>query len=94
MLQPAGPLPGRLEEINRLTKRFGLGDEWLTDWELEESQLGEVAGDKKFNSLSPDVVQASAAGASRDPSGFTLQPTVKRERIQEYRKEKGIGDAD
>jgi nitroreductase len=94
LLQPAGPLPGRLEEINGLTKRFGLGDEWLTDWKLEESQLGEVAGDMKFNSLSTEELQASAAGASADSSGFTLKPTVKREKVAEYRKEKGIGDAD
>ena len=92
MLQPAGPLPGRLEELNKLTKRFGLGDEWLTDWQFEESQLGEIAGDRKFTHLSDEVVKASAAGASADPSGFTLTPTVKRERIEEYRKEKGIKD--
>ncbi len=94
MIQPAGPLPGRLEEINKLTRRFGLGDEWLTDWQFEESMLGEIAGDKKFTHLDPDVVKGSAEGATQDPSGFTLKPTVKRERIQEYRKEKGIGDAD
>ena len=94
MLQPAGPLPGRLEEINKLTKRFGLGDEWLTDWKLEESQLGDLAGDKKPAPLSAEEVQATAAGASADPSGFTLKPTVKREEIQKYREEKGIGDAD
>jgi len=92
LLQPAGPLPGRLEEINKLTKRFGLGDEALTDWKLEPSQLGEVAGDTKFSYLSPEEVKESAEGAP--PTDFTLHPTVKREVLDTYRKEKGIGAND
>lgn len=92
LIQPQGPLPGRLEEINKLTKRFGLGDEALTDWKLEPSQLGEVAGDKKFNYLSPEEVKVSAEGAP--PTDFTLHPTVKREVLDTYRKEKGIGAND
>ncbi len=92
LIQPQGPLPGRLEEINKLTKRFGLGDEALTDWKLEPSQLGEVAGDTKFSYLSPEEVKASAEGAP--PNDFTLHPTVKREVLDTYRKEKGIGAND
>lgn len=92
LIQAPGPLPGRLEELNKLTKRFGLGDEYLTDWKLEESQLGEVAGDKKFNYLPQEEVVASAAGAPE--SDFQLHPTVKREVLDDYRKEKNIGDAD
>ena len=92
MIQAPGPLPGRLEEINKLTKRFGLSDEYLTDWKLEESQLGEVAGDRKFTPLSPEEVAASAEGAQA--GDFQLHPTVKRETLDSYRKEKGIGETD
>ena len=31
MIQQPGPTPGRLEEINKLTIRFGLGEEALTE---------------------------------------------------------------
>jgi hypothetical protein len=41
LIQEPGPKAGRLEEINKLTKRFGLGDEWLTDWKLGPSQLND-----------------------------------------------------
>ncbi len=93
LIQPPGPLPGRLEEINKLTKRFGLGDEWLTDWKLEPSQMGEVAGDKRFTQLSAEEVQASV-GTADIPVDFELKPTVKREVLDKYRKDKGIGDTD
>ena len=82
MLQPAGPLPGRLEEINRLTRRFGLGDEWLTDWKLEESQLRSGLSVETGSSELPSVTRKywlRPRDASADPSGFTLKPTVKRE---------------
>jgi nitroreductase len=94
LIQQPGPKPGRLEEINKLTKRFGLGDDALTDWELGPSQLGDPvnAVDTKPASLSAEEVAASAAGAPA--SDFTLVPTVKREVLDKYREEKGIGDAD
>jgi len=94
LIQQPGPKPGRLEEINRLTKRFGLGDDALTDWKLGPSQLTDPvnAVDTKPEPLSPEEVAASAEGAP--PSDFTLVPTVKREVLDQYRKEKGIGDTD
>ncbi|MEE8044857.1 MAG: nitroreductase family protein [Thermodesulfobacteriota bacterium] len=94
MIQEPGPTPGRLEDINKLTKRFGLGDDALTDWQLGPSQLNDPvnAVDTKPPSLSPEEVAASAAGAPE--SDFTLVPTVRREVIDQYRKDKGIGDAD
>jgi len=94
MIQEPGPTPGRLEEINKLTKRFGLGDDALTDWKLGPSQLNDPvnAVDTKPEPLSPDEVAASAAGAPE--SDFTLVPTVKREVLDKYREEKGIGDTD
>ena len=94
LIQQPGPTPGRLEEINKLTKRFGLGDEALTDWKLGPSQLDDPvnAVDTKPDMLSPEEVAASAAGASE--GDFKLVPTVKREVLDQYRKDKGIGDAD
>ena len=94
LIQEPGPLPGRLEEINKLTKRFGLGDDALTDWKFGPSQLEDPvnAVDRKVEMLTPEEVAASAEGAP--PNDFTLVPTVKREVLDNYRKEKGIGDAD
>ena len=94
MIQEPGPTPGRLEDINKLTKRFGLGDDALTDWQLGPSQLNDPvnAVDTKPPSLSPEEIAASAAGAPEND--FTLVPTVRREVIDQYRKDKGIGDAD
>ena len=42
--------------------------------------------------LSDEEVAASAAGA--EEGDFKLVPTVKREVLDKYRKEKGIGDTD
>ena len=42
--------------------------------------------------LSAEEVEASSAGATE--GDFKLTPTVKREVLDQYRKEKGIGDAD
>jgi len=94
MIQTPGPKPGRLEEINKLTIRFGLGKDALTDWKLTPSQLTDPvnAVDKKVEPLSASEVEASAAGATEGE--FKLVPTVKREVLDQYRKEKGIGDAD
>jgi len=93
LLQPKAPLPGRLEEINKLTRRFGLGDEYLTDWKLEESQLGEEAGDKRLTPLSKEEILASVEGAEVDDS-FVLHPTVKREELESYREKRGISETD
>ena len=93
LLQPKAPLPGRLEELNKLTRRFGLGDEYLTDWKLEESQLGEVAGDRKLTPLSREEILASVEGAEVDES-FKLTPTVKREELESYREKRGISATD
>lgn len=92
LLQPIAPLPGRLEEINKLTKRFGLGDEYLTDWKLEESQLGNTAGDKPLTPLSKEEILASAEGA--EVGDFELHPTVKREELESYREKRGISTDD
>ncbi len=94
LLQAPGPLPGRLEEINRLTKRFGLGDEALTDWKFEESTMDDpkTAIDKRLESLSAEDVAASVSDDIK--VDFELKPTVKREVLDKYRQEKGIGDAD
>ncbi len=92
LLQAPAPVPGRLEELNRLTRRFGLSDDYLTDWKLEPSQLGDVAGDGPFTYLSQEEVAASAEGAT--PGEFKLHPTVKREELESYRRERGIGEND
>lgn len=92
LIQTPGPLPGRLEELNTLTKKMGLGDEWLTDWELAPSELGAKMGDKRMKALSDDEVKNTVKAGTE--TAFQLVPTVKRERLEEYRKEKGIGDAD
>lgn len=94
LIQQPGPIPGRLEEINKLTKRFGLGDEHLTDWKYGPSQLDDPvnAGDTKVEMLSAEEVAASAQGAPE--SDFTIVPTVKREVLDDYRKEKGIKESD
>ena len=94
MIQEPGPTPGRLEEINKLTIRFGLGEDALTDWKLGPSQLTDPvnAVDTKPEPLSADEVAASASGAQE--GDFKLVPTVKREVLDQYRKEKGIGDTD
>ncbi|MGH7885895.1 MAG: hypothetical protein ACRENO_09400, partial [Thermodesulfobacteriota bacterium] len=92
LLQPIAPLPGRLEEINKLTKRFGLGDEYLTDWKLEPSQLGQIAGDKPLTPLSKEDILASAEGAKK--GDFELHPTVKREELESYRSKRGISASD
>jgi len=94
MIQQPGPKLGRLEEINKLTIRFGLGKEALTNWKLTPSQLNDPvnAVDKKVEPLSEAEIEASAAGAKE--GDFKLVPTVKREVLDQYRKEKGIGDTD
>jgi nitroreductase len=94
MIQTPGPTPGRLEEINKLTIRFGLGKDALTDWKLTPSQLNDKvnAVDKKVEPLSAAEVEASAAGAKE--GDFKVVPTVRREVLDQYRKDKGIGDAD
>jgi nitroreductase len=94
LIQEPGPLPGRLEEINRLTKRFGLGDEWLTDWKLGPSMLNDNknAIDKRPEELSSEEFEKTIP--SDVSVGFELKPTVKREVIDEYRKKKGIGAED
>ena len=94
LIQQPGPTPGRLEEINSLTKRFGLGDEALTDWKLGPSQLDNAttAVDTKPDPLSPEEVAASTGDTKE--GDFILTPTVRREVLDKYRKDKGIGDAD
>ncbi len=94
LIQPPGPLPGRLEEINKLTKRFGLGDEWLTDWKLEPSQLdnNKLAVDKRPKELSKDEFDKTVPSDVKVE--FQVHPTVKREILDQYRKEKGIGADD
>lgn len=91
LIQEPAPKPGRVEELNRLTKRFGLGDEWLTDWKLEPSQqennMQEI-GDKKLTPLSEEELKKTVPDNVQ--VDFQLQPTVKREVIDKYRKEKGI----
>lgn len=92
LIQQPGPLPGRLEEINKLTKRFGLGDEWLTDWKLDQSQITDpkLAVDKRPVPLSESEVKSSVPDNVNVE--FQLTPTVKREVLDQYRKEKGIGE--
>ncbi|HWP92819.1 MAG TPA: nitroreductase family protein [Thermodesulfobacteriota bacterium] len=94
LIQPPGPLPGRLEEINKLTKRFGLGDEWLTDWKLEPSQLDndKLAVDKRPKELSKDEFDKTVPSDVKVE--FQVHPTVKREILDQYRKEKGISADD
>lgn len=94
LIQTPGPLPGRLEEINRLTKRFGLGDEWLTDWELGPSQLADiqVLKDTRPKELSTEELQKAVPTDVQQE--FQLKPTVKREVLDQYRKEKGISPED
>ncbi len=94
LIQAPGPLPGRLEEINKLTKRFGLGEENMTDWKLDQSQIDNPthAVDKAVIPLSEEEFKASLPGDV--PVEMQLVPTVKREVLDNYRKEKGIGDAD
>ncbi|RMF05163.1 MAG: hypothetical protein D6768_01655 [Chloroflexi bacterium] len=89
------PLPGRLEELNTLTKRMGLGDEWLTDWKLAPSQL-ESATDKVVDTrLEPlpeeEVKKTVRPGTTVE---FQVHPTVKREVLDQYRKERGIKEDD
>ncbi len=95
LLQPLAPLPGRLEELNTLTKRMGLGDEWLTDWKLAPSQL-ESATDKVVDTrLEPlpeeEVKKTVRPGTTVE---FQVHPTVKREVLDQYRKERGIKEDD
>jgi hypothetical protein len=94
LVQPGGPLPGRLEEINKLTKRFGLGDEWLTDWELSPSQLSDtqILKDTRPRPLSKEELQKITPTDIK--TEFQLHPTVKREVLDQYRKEKGISPED
>jgi len=94
LLQAPGPLPGRLKEINKLTKRFGLGEEWMTDWKLAESQIDNptTAVDTRPEALSAEEFRATIPGDV--PIELQLVPTVKREVLDQYRKDKGIGDAD
>lgn len=95
LIQAPGPLPGRLEEINRLTKRFGLGEEHMTDWKLAPSQTDTdpvTCADTKPVPLTDEEFQATVPGDV--PVEMQLTPTVRREVLENYRKEKGIGDAD
>ncbi|MEE9252516.1 MAG: nitroreductase family protein [Thermodesulfobacteriota bacterium] len=92
LIQAPGPLPGRLEEINTLTKKMGLGDEWLTDWKLAPSTVGDKMGDPRLEKLSEGDVKGSVASGAEET--YKLIPTVKREVLDQYRKEKGIGEAD
>ena len=94
MIQEPGPTPGRLEEVNKLTIRFGLGEDARTDWKLGPSQMNDPVNiiDTKPDMLSAEEVEASSAGATE--GDFKLTPTVKREVLDQYRKDKGIGDAD
>ncbi|HLE26139.1 MAG TPA: nitroreductase family protein [Thermodesulfobacteriota bacterium] len=94
LIQPPGPLPGRLEELNRLTKRFGFGDEWLTDWELGPSQLNDpnMLVDRRVKQLSKEEIEKVTP--KNVQSEFQLKPTVKREVLDEYRKKRGIGTED
>jgi len=94
LIQAPGPLPGRLEEINKLTIRFGLGKEALTNWKFGPSMLDDPinAGDKKLELLSQEEVDASAEGATE--GDFKLTPTVKREVLDKYREDKGIKETD
>ncbi|GBD39071.1 hypothetical protein HRbin37_01336 [bacterium HR37] len=96
LIQPQGPLPGRLEEINRLTKRFGLGDEWLTDWELGPSQLNDlrVLKDTRPKLLSKEELERRIADVKDVTVEYQLKPTVKREELDRYRKERGISPED
>ena len=83
LIQDEAPLPGRLEELNTLTKAFGLGDEWLTDWKLEKSGCIKpgVIKDPPLTKLSKEEVERTV---------FRVTPPVLRERAEEYRKRKGI----
>ena len=94
LIQAAGPLPGRLKELNKLTKRFGLGEEWMTDWKLGESQIDNptTAVDTRPEALSAEEFRATIPGDV--PVELQLVPTVKREVLDQYRKDKGIGDSD
>lgn len=94
LIQRPGPLPGRLEEINRLTKRFGLGDEWITDWKLGPSQLNDdkIAVDKRLEPLPKEELEKIIP--KEIEVDFQVKPTVKREVLDQYRKERGIGAED
>ncbi len=94
LIQRPGPLPGRLEEINRLTKRFGLGDEWLTDWKLGPSMLNDnkIAVDKRPEPLPKEELEKWKSADVKVE--FQLHPTVKREILDQYRRERGIGEQD
>ncbi|MEM4658302.1 MAG: nitroreductase family protein [Candidatus Methanosuratincola sp.] len=94
LLQPEAPLPGRLEEINTLTKRMGLGDEWLTDWKLAPAQQVnmEKMVDTRPEPLSLEEVKKTVAPGTKEE--FKVHPTVKREVLDQYRKERGIGAED
>ena len=95
LIQAPGPIPGRLEEINKLTKRFGLGEEWMTDWKLAPSQTDTdpvTCKDTKPVPLTEEEFRATIPGDI--PVELQLVPTVKREVLDNYRKEKGIGAAD
>jgi len=94
LIQASGPLPGRLEELNRLAKRFGFGDEWLTDWELSPSQLSDPKAlkDTRPRALSKEELEKTVPSDIKPE--FTLKPTIIREKLEEYRKEKGIKPED
>ncbi|HSE82914.1 MAG TPA: nitroreductase family protein [Thermodesulfobacteriota bacterium] len=94
LIQPSGPLPGRLEEINRLTKRFGLDDEWITDWKLQPSQLNDPSTlmDKRLEPLPKEELERVVPKDVK--SDFKVNPTVKREVLDQYRREKGIKPED
>ncbi len=83
LIQDEAPLPNRLNEINTLTKAFGLGDEWLTDWKLEKSGYIKpgVIRDPPLTKLPKEEVEKTV---------FRVHPTVLRERAEEYRRTKGI----
>ena len=84
LLQAPGPLPGRLEELNKLTSRFGLGEEWMTDWKLAPSQTTDpkIAVDKRPEALSAEELKATIPVDV--PVELLLKPTVKREVLDQY----------
>ncbi|MEM4408054.1 MAG: nitroreductase family protein [Candidatus Caldarchaeum sp.] len=94
LLQPAAPLPGRLEELNTLTKRMGLGDEWLTDWKLTPAQQENMERmvDTRPEPLPLEEVKKTIAPGTKEE--FKVHPTVKREVLDQYRKERGISPED
>jgi nitroreductase len=82
LLQPEAPLPGRLRELNVLTKAVGLGDEWLTDWALEPSGCVKpgVIRDTRPRKLTKEELEKTL---------FGVTPTVLREKAREYLEKKG-----